>query len=74
MSDIPRDDIDRFSPYDVDPGHRYLFTALDMDGHCTRFSNNEWSQKSGITMRRRNQQWRKRDQKIDLVESALSTK
>jgi hypothetical protein len=45
-----------------------------MDGSCTRFSNNEWYQKAGFTKRRRNQQRRKRDQNIDVIESSLPTK
>jgi hypothetical protein len=73
-SDIPAADIGRFDAFGVDPGHRYLFTAVNMDGSCTRFSNNKWYQKAGFTKRRRNQQRRKRDQNIDVIESSLPTK
>jgi hypothetical protein len=58
----------------VDPGHRHLFTAVNTGGSCTCFSNNEWYQKAGFAKRRRNQQKRKRDQNIDVIESSLPTK
>jgi hypothetical protein len=73
-SDIPTADIGRFDAFGVESGHHHLFTAVNMSGSCTHFSNNEWYQKARFAKRRRNQQKRKKDQNIDVIESSLPTK
>jgi hypothetical protein len=71
MDDLSTQDMTLFREYPVDPGHRHLVTSIDENGHCIRFSNNEWYTKAGVMKRRWNQQERKKETGIDQIESGL---
>jgi hypothetical protein len=82
MPDLSDEKFNQFHVYGIDPGHRHLLTAVDVERqdnepanqNCVRFSNNEWYAKVGILKRRYLQQQQKDYHGISAIESDLPSR
>ncbi|CEP19231.1 hypothetical protein [Parasitella parasitica] len=71
MQDLSHEDLARFHVHGIDPGHRHLVSAVDIERGRVRFSNNEWYQKAGVLKRRWAQQEKKKEKRITDIEASL---
>jgi hypothetical protein len=82
MPDLSDENFNQFHIYGIDPGHRHLLTAVDVERqdnelanqNCVQFSNNEWYAKTGVLKRRYHQQQQKNEHGINAIESGLPSR